>query len=52
MVLAEAQSRYGLELIGFAEECRDRYYAVTAERRITHPAVANLTAGAAQLLKP
>jgi LysR family transcriptional activator of nhaA len=51
VVLAEAQSRYGLELIGFAEECRDRYYAVTAERRITHPAVANLTAGAAQLLK-
>jgi LysR family transcriptional activator of nhaA len=51
VVLREARARYGLQWIGTAEHCRERFYAVTAERRITHPAVASLTAGAAQLLK-
>jgi len=40
VVLKEATSRFGLKLIGSTEKCRDEFYAISAERRLTHPAVA------------
>jgi len=36
---AEIEARYGVSLLGHAEEIRERYYAISAERRLTHPAV-------------
>lgn len=39
IVLKEAITRFGLKLIGSTDKCRDEFYAISAERRITHPAV-------------
>ena len=39
-------SKYGVEPIGRAESLRERFYAISAERRIKHPAVAAITAAA------
>jgi LysR family transcriptional regulator, transcriptional activator of nhaA len=49
-VLDEALTRYGLRVIGPAEQCNDPYYAITGERRITHPAVVVITDSAQHLL--
>lgn len=46
----EAVARYKLQVFGSTEECREQFYAITAERRITHPAVALITSQAQQLL--
>jgi LysR family transcriptional activator of nhaA len=43
LVKQEALDRYGLEVIGATEENLDSFYAITAERRIDHPAVAMIT---------
>jgi LysR family transcriptional activator of nhaA len=39
-------SKYGVEPVGRAESLRERFYAISAERRIKHPAVAAITAAA------
>lgn len=49
VVVAEATERYGLEVVGSTDRCRDQVYAITAERRISHPAVTLITEGARQL---
>jgi LysR family transcriptional activator of nhaA len=46
VVAAEAKTRYGLEVIGATERCRDNFYAITAQRRIVHPAVTAITEAA------
>ncbi len=38
-VLADASLRYGLARAGVAKDCRVSYFAITVQRRITHPAV-------------
>ena len=38
-----AMKRYGLHAIGRAEDCRVGFHALTAERRIEHPAVSAIT---------
>jgi LysR family transcriptional activator of nhaA len=43
VALREAVSRYQFRSLGQATNCRVRFYAVTAERRITHPAVSVIT---------
>jgi|TARA_B110000967_G_scaffold31217_1_gene29545 LysR family transcriptional activator of nhaA len=35
-------SQYGVEIIGRAEECIDRYYIISPERKIKHPAVVEI----------
>jgi len=50
VVLGEAVERYGLRRIGSAENCRAEFYAITAERKVAHPAVALLTERAARLV--
>jgi LysR family transcriptional activator of nhaA len=35
-------SQYGVEVIGRAEECIDRYYIISPERKIKHPAVVEI----------
>lgn len=49
IVAPEATARYGLHVIGATDRCRDNFYAITAERRILHPAVTLITEGARQL---
>jgi LysR family transcriptional activator of nhaA len=42
----EVVKRYGFKLIGRSKECRQQYYAITAERKLTHPAVVAITSAA------
>ena len=43
---AELLRAYGVVRLGDAEGVRERYYAITTERRIVHPAVAAISAAA------
>ena len=43
VAMREAVERYGFRMIGQTKQCRSRFYAITAERRILHPAVRVLT---------
>jgi len=38
--------KYGVQVIGRTEEINERYYAISAERRIKHPAVSAITEAA------
>jgi len=38
-----AMGHYGFQTIGKADQCRVQFHAITAERRIAHPAVALIT---------
>ena len=50
-VLSEDVCRmYGVRRVGDTEELRERFYAVTAERRVRHPAVAALVESARERL--
>ena len=46
VVAAEAITRYRLQRIGITEECKEQFYAITAERRIVHPAAVAITQNA------
>jgi len=43
VVADEAVRRYGFRIIGAAEKCQVQFHAITAERRLVHPAVVVLT---------
>lgn len=49
VVSDEAIARFGLRAIGASDRCRVEFHAITAERRITHPAVGVITQGARSL---
>jgi LysR family transcriptional activator of nhaA len=46
----DAVNHYGFRIIGRADRCRVQFHAVTAERRIVHPAVVLITSEARQKL--
>jgi LysR family transcriptional activator of nhaA len=46
LVASEAVARYGLGIIAHVPKCRQQFYAISAERRIRHPAVVAITAEA------
>lgn len=46
VVLKEATLRFGLKPIGIIDRCSVEFYAISAERRLTHPAVALITSKA------
>ena len=46
VVAATVTRRYGLVAIREVEELRERYYAISTERRITHPAVVEIRTAA------
>ncbi|MDB6119803.1 MAG: transcriptional regulator, LysR family, partial [Verrucomicrobiaceae bacterium] len=46
VVLKEAALRFGLKHIGSTDRCSVEFYAISAERRLTHPAVALITSKA------
>ena len=41
--LDEAVARYGYQVVGKVDGCRIEFHAITAERRIEHPAVVQIT---------
>jgi len=43
VVAGEAISRYELRKVGSTQECKEQFYAITAERRIVHPAAVVIT---------
>lgn len=49
--LNDALEHYGFQVIGRAEQCRVQFHAITAERRIVHPAVAHITSQVRRLMK-
>ncbi len=51
VVQEEAGKRYGFQTIGRATGCKVVFHAITAERRIHHPAVAAITGGARVVVK-
>jgi LysR family transcriptional activator of nhaA len=50
LALREAVSRYHFRSLGQATTCRIQFHAITAERRIAHPAVALITSQARGLM--
>jgi LysR family transcriptional regulator, transcriptional activator of nhaA len=43
VVAKELMRRYGFGLIGRTQGCQQQFYAITAERKLTHPAVLAIT---------
>jgi LysR family transcriptional activator of nhaA len=50
LVANEAVDRYGLRIIGTTDECQQQFYAISAERKLTHPAVFAITSAARKKL--
>jgi LysR family transcriptional activator of nhaA len=42
----EAIGRYDLRRVGRSQDCRQQFYAISAERQLTHPAVVAITSAA------
>jgi LysR family transcriptional activator of nhaA len=50
VVAAEVRRQYGVRALGVAAGVRERFYAITVERRITHPGTAAIAAAARERL--
>ena len=46
MVVNEIVDQFGVGVIGRTEECQQQFYAITPERKLTHPAVTAITSDA------
>jgi len=46
MAAREAVRQFGFRVLGRTEECQQQFYAITAERKLTHPAVVAITSRA------
>jgi LysR family transcriptional activator of nhaA len=46
LVMQEAVASYDFQFIGRTEDCRQQFYAISAERKLTHPAVLAITSQA------
>ena len=46
VALKEAVARYGFQIVGLAKGCAVQFYAISAERKLTHPAVVAITSHA------
>lgn len=49
---AEAVGRYGFEVLGRTNQCEMQFFAITAERRVDHPAVRAITGRAESPIRP
>jgi LysR family transcriptional activator of nhaA len=50
VVEAEVMAQYGVETIGRSDEVKERFYAISAERRLKHPAVVAISDAARHAL--
>ena len=48
VIAEEVQHHYGVEIVGRADELVVKYYAISLERRLTHPAVVAVSQAAKQ----
>jgi LysR family transcriptional regulator, transcriptional activator of nhaA len=46
IVVKEIVDRFGFRMIGQTDECRQQFYAITPERKLSHPAVTAITSAA------
>jgi LysR family transcriptional regulator, transcriptional activator of nhaA len=46
LAVEEAVNRYGFQVVGTVTGCREQFYAITADRKMNHPAVVALTTAA------
>ena len=44
--------QYGVAVVGQLDEVRERYFAISVERRLKHPAVLAISEAAHELLAP
>lgn len=51
IITDDIRIRYAVEVVGRAEGAREDFYAITAERRIEHPAIEAITEGARRELR-
>lgn len=51
LIEEELSKRYGMQRIGLLPDARERYYIITGERRIQHPATRRLTEAAKKTLQ-
>jgi len=49
-IAAEIEKQYGVVVIGHADEVREQFYAISVERKISHPAVVSITKTAREWL--
>ncbi|MGB7934175.1 MAG: transcriptional activator NhaR [Gammaproteobacteria bacterium] len=49
-IASEVAKQYGVRIIGSTEDVREQYYAISVERRISHPAVSAITETAREWL--
>ncbi len=47
---SEIRRQYGVAVVGKVEELRERFYAISVERKLTHPAVVTITQSARESL--
>lgn len=52
IVVKETVKRFGFRVVGHTEECQQQFYAITPERKLTHPAVTAITSDARERLFP
>ncbi len=52
IVVKEVVERFGFRVIGRTDDCQQQFYAITPERRLTHPAVTAITANGGSRLFP
>ena len=50
-IAEEVENHYGVVQVGETDAVREQFYAISVERRISHPAVAAITQAARQWLK-
>ncbi len=48
----EVQEQYGVRVVGRTNRVRERYYAISAERRLKHPAIVAVSEAARSVLGP
>ena len=51
-IAAEVEKQYGVVAIGQTDEVLDRFFAISVERKISHPAAAAITEAAREWLVP
>jgi len=49
-IAAEVKKQYGVNVVGQTDEVREQFYAISVERKISHPAVAAITETAREWL--
>jgi LysR family transcriptional activator of nhaA len=50
MIAPEVQQQYGVEVVGQVTTIRERFYAITLNRKLRHPAVVAMSEAAQQAL--